>query len=131
MVMYSFHLEDFEKWLAGFATRLDATLHDRILTIPSRLGDGIIMARNINTHFSYAIMNFKLTNDLEMHRETGSKGFIITFNQVDAHKDSAIGLPSHAVSRTKSHSSGTISSWPKPATAPACDCPPVLPSKDC
>jgi AraC-like DNA-binding protein len=97
MVSYSFHLEDFEKWLAGFATKLGANFNDRILTIPSHLGDGIIMARNVNTHFSYAIMNFKLISDLEMRRDSGSKGFIITFNQVEAHKESAFGFPPHPV----------------------------------
>jgi AraC-like DNA-binding protein len=91
--MYSFHLEGFEKWLAGFATKLDATLNDRILTIPARLGEGIIMARNVNAHFSYAIMNFKLNSDLEWHRESGSAGFMISFNQVETYKDSPIGLP--------------------------------------
>src|SRR5215469_13778131 len=93
MVMYSFHLEDFEKWLAGFATKLDASVNDRVLEIPSQLGDGIILSRNVNAHFSYAIMNFKLNSDLEMRRETGSKGFMISFNQVETQKDSLIGLP--------------------------------------
>lgn len=95
--MYSFHLEDFEKWLAGFATQLDATLdnRDRVLSIPSQLGEGTIMARNINPHFSYAIMNFRLTADLEMRRESGPKGFIISFNQVETHKDALAGLPPH------------------------------------
>jgi len=99
--MYSFHLEDFEKWLAGFATKLEANLHDRVLTIPSRLGDGIIMARNVNPHFSYAIMNFRLTSDLEMRRESGSNGFIISFNQVEPHKESTFGFPSLPVADKK------------------------------
>jgi AraC-like DNA-binding protein len=101
MVKYSFHLEDFEKWLAGFATKLDATLNDRTLTIPAGLGEGIIMARNVNAHFSYAIMNFKLSGDLEWHRESGSAGFMISFNQVEAYKDSAIGLPTHPLTEKK------------------------------
>jgi AraC-like DNA-binding protein len=101
MVMYSFHLEDFEKWLAGFATKLDATLNDRTLTIPSRYGAGIITARNVNANFSYAIMNFTLPGDLEMHRESGSKGFLITFNQVEGHKESTVGLPSHPLADKK------------------------------
>jgi AraC-like DNA-binding protein len=101
MAMYSFHLEDFEKWLSGFATKLDANLKDRILTVPSHLGEGVIMARNVNAHFSYAIMNFKLTSDLEMHRDSGSKGFMITFNQVEAHKESIFGLPPHPVTDKK------------------------------
>jgi AraC-like DNA-binding protein len=99
--MYSFQLEDFEKWLAGFATKLDATVNDRILSLPARLGDGTIMARNVNAHFSYAIMNFKLNDDLEMRRETGAKGFIITFNQVETQKDGLVGLPPQPVSEKK------------------------------
>jgi AraC-like DNA-binding protein len=101
MVLYSFQLEDFENWLAGFATKLGADFNDRILTLPSHLGEGIIMARNVNAHFSYAIMNFKLTSDLEMRRDPGSKGFIITFNQVEAHKESAFGLPPHPLADKK------------------------------
>jgi AraC-like DNA-binding protein len=99
--MYSFQLEDFEKWLAGFATKLGATLNDRVLTIPSHTGDGIILARNVNAHFSYAIMNFKLTGDLEMRRESGSKGFIISFNQVETQKETTFGLPSFPVTDKK------------------------------
>jgi AraC-like DNA-binding protein len=99
--MYSFQLENFEKWLSGFATRLDAPINDRILNIPSRLGEGIILARNINPHFSYAIMNFKLNSDLEMHRETGSKGFIISFNQVEAQREPPIGLPTRSIAEKK------------------------------
>ena len=101
MVTYSFQLENFENWLAGFATKLDATLHDRTLTFPSRLGEGIILARNVNPHFSYAIMNFRLNSDLEMHRESGSKGFIISFSQVETQKESPL-LPSAAIAEKKS-----------------------------
>ncbi|HLI94360.1 MAG TPA: helix-turn-helix transcriptional regulator [Puia sp.] len=91
MVTYSFQFENFEKWLAGFATRLEVPLHDRVVAIPSELGEGIMLARNVNPHFSYAIMNFRLAADLEMHRETGSKGFIISFNQVEAHREPGAG----------------------------------------
>lgn len=95
--MYSFQLEDFEKWLAGFASKLDASLNDRILAIPAQLGEGIIMARNVNPHFSFAIMNFKLTSDLEMRRDSGAKGFLITFNQVEAQKEGLNGVPPHSM----------------------------------
>lgn len=101
MVSYSFQLENLEKWLAGFATRLDATLNDRMLSMPPRLGEGTILARNVNPHFSYAIMNFKLNGDLEMRRETGSKGFILTFNQVEAPRDLPIGLPTRSIAEKK------------------------------
>lgn len=93
--MYSFHLEDFEKWLAGFATKLDATLKDRTLTFPAQFGEGTIMARNVNADFSYAIMNFKLTSDLEWHRQSGARAFMISFNQVETHTES--GLPLHPI----------------------------------
>src|SRR6185312_4146753 len=92
MVTYSFQLENFEEWLADFATKLGTPLHDRILTLPSGLGEGIMLARNVNSNFSYAIMNFKLTADLEMHRETGSKSFMISFNQVETHRDPSAGV---------------------------------------
>jgi hypothetical protein len=62
-----------------FATKLGTPVTDRVLTIPSRLGEGIIMARNVNQHFSYAVMNFKLTSDLEMHRESRNKRFYHLF----------------------------------------------------
>jgi AraC-like DNA-binding protein len=92
MVTYSFQLENFEQWLAGFAAKLETPLHDRILSIPSSLGEGIMLARNVNPHFSYAVMNFRLTGDLEMHREAGSKGFMISFNQVETHRDPSAGF---------------------------------------
>src|ERR1700743_2189373 len=93
MVIYSFQLQDLENWLARFAHRLDVAIDDRILTIPSQLGDGIILARNVNPHFSYAIMNFKLNGDLEMRRESGSRGFLIFFTQGETQKESGIGHP--------------------------------------
>src|SRR6201992_3692458 len=96
MVTYSFQLENFEKWLARFAPKLGTTLDDRLLTMPAHLGEGIVLARNVNPHFSYAIMNFKLNSDLEMHRESGSKGFLVSFNQVEAQRE-PMSLPSQAV----------------------------------
>jgi AraC-like DNA-binding protein len=36
-----------------------------------------------------------------MRRDSGSKGFIITFNQVEAHKESAFGFPPHPVADKK------------------------------
>src|ERR1700761_7787172 len=93
MVMYSFRLENFETWLADFATELNAPVVNRVLTIPARLGEGIILAQNVNPHFSYAVMNFKLDNDLDMHRESGGNGFLISFNQVETQKEPGLRLP--------------------------------------
>jgi AraC-like DNA-binding protein len=107
--MYSFQLENFEKWLSGFAEKLGAPITDRVLTIPARLGEGIILARNVNQDFSYAVMNFKLTSDLEMHRESGARGFLISFNQVETHKEPTTGIPAHLITERKSFFRNDIS----------------------
>jgi AraC-like DNA-binding protein len=107
--MYSFQLENFEKWLAGFAGKLGTPITDRVLAIPARLGEGIIMARNVNQHFSYAVMNFKLTSELEMHREPGTRGFIISFNQVETHREATLGVPQHLLTEKKSFFRNDIS----------------------
>ena len=89
--MYSFQLENFEKWISGLALQLNTNLNDRILTLPSHLGSGTIGARNINQHLSYAVMNFKLDNDLELNREPGLPGFVISFNLVEVQKELLVG----------------------------------------
>lgn len=89
--MYSFQLENFEKWISGLALQLNTTLNDRILTLPSHLGSGTICARNVNQHLSYAVMNFKLDNDLELNREPGLPGFVISFNLVEVQKELLLG----------------------------------------
>ncbi len=96
--MYSFQLENFEKWLAGLASRLNTTVNDRILTIPSELGSGTIQAHNINPHLSYAVMNFKLNSDMELHRESGAAGFVISFNLVEVQKEMLVGHRQQIVS---------------------------------
>ncbi|HXB93649.1 MAG TPA: hypothetical protein VNU70_00780, partial [Puia sp.] len=98
MVMYSFQLENFETWLAGLADRLNVPVNDRVLTVPDHLGNGTILAQNINPHLSYAVMNFKLDSDLEFHRETGAAGFIISFNMVEVQKELQVGHHQHIVS---------------------------------
>jgi AraC-like DNA-binding protein len=84
-------LENFEQWLSGLALHLNTNLNDRTLTLPSHLGSGTIYARNINPHLSYAVMNFKLDNDLELNREPGNAGFVISFNMVEVQKELLVG----------------------------------------
>lgn len=96
--MYSFQLDNFESWLAGLATRLDTTVNDRVLVIPAHLGSGTILAQNVNPHLSYAVMNFKLDSDLEFHRESGSAGFVISFNMVEVQKEMLVGIRQQVVS---------------------------------
>ena len=96
MVMYSFQLENFEKWLADFAAKLNTTVKDHLLTVPAHMGKGTILAQNINDQFSYAVMNFTLDSDLELFREKGeTKGFSLSFNQVEMQKELQIGYRQH------------------------------------
>jgi AraC-like DNA-binding protein len=96
MVMYSSRLENFEKWLAGFAVKLNTTVKDHILSIPAHMGKGTILAQNVNEHFSYAIMNFTLESDLELLREKGETGgFSLSFNQVEMQKE--VGYRQHII----------------------------------
>jgi AraC-like DNA-binding protein len=89
--MYSFQLENFEKWMAGLAARLNTTVTNNTLTIPAHLGSGSIIAHNVNSQLSYAVMNFKLNVDLELQRESGNAGFVISFNMVEVQKELLVG----------------------------------------
>ena len=89
--MYSFQLENFEKWMAGLAARLNTTVTNNTLTIPAHLGSGNIVAHNVNSQLSYAVMNFKLNVDLEFQREPGNAGFVISFNMVEVQKELLVG----------------------------------------
>jgi AraC-like DNA-binding protein len=94
--MYSSRLENFEKWLAGFALKLNTSVKDHILSIPAHMGKGTILAQNINEHFSYAVMNFTLDTDLELLREKGeTRGFSLSFNQVEMQKE--VGYRQHII----------------------------------
>jgi AraC-like DNA-binding protein len=89
--MYSFQLADFEEWISGLALQLNTNLNDHSLSLPPHLGSGTIYARNINRHLSYAVMNFKLDADLELNREPGAPGFVISFNLVEVQKELLVG----------------------------------------
>lgn len=91
MVIYSFQLENFEKWTSDLAQQLNTAVNERVLTLPSYLGAGTIQARNINPHLSYAVMNCKLDADLELNREPGTPGFVISFNLVEVQKELLVG----------------------------------------
>jgi AraC-like DNA-binding protein len=89
--MYSFQLENFEHWMAGLAARLNTAVTNHTLTIPAHLGSGSIVAHNVNSQLSYAVMNFKLNCDLELQRESGNAGFVISFNMVEVQKELLVG----------------------------------------
>jgi AraC-like DNA-binding protein len=88
MIKYSFRLENYEKTIADFASKLNGTLKDNVFTIPSSLGKGTILAQRIGEHLSYAILNLRLDCDLELYREADErKGFTLSFNQVEIQKE--------------------------------------------
>ncbi|HTI07265.1 MAG TPA: helix-turn-helix transcriptional regulator [Puia sp.] len=92
MITYSFRLENYEKSLAEFAAQLNSTVKDHIFTAPPSLGKGTILAQAIGSQLSYAVLNLKLENDLELLREPGEvKGFTLSFNQVEVQKEVQIG----------------------------------------
>ncbi|MDR3712218.1 MAG: helix-turn-helix transcriptional regulator [Puia sp.] len=88
MVKYSFRQEDYEKWLVDLALQLNIPVHNNIINLPSHLGKGFIVARNISRHLSYAVINAQFEHDLVLEREAGGwKGFYLTFNQVEMKKE--------------------------------------------
>ena len=92
MVTHTFKLENYERWLEDFATKLNTPLKDHILVLPPHIGKGTIMAHAMSDHLSYAVMNFKTESDLDFYREEGgAKGLSLSFNQVETHKEVQIG----------------------------------------
>jgi len=88
MVMYSSRQENYEKWLHGFAAKLNLPLKDNLLKNPAELGKGMIQAHTISAHFSYVVMNLELEKDLEFQREAGGlEGFSLSFNQIESCED--------------------------------------------
>ncbi|HVU95922.1 MAG TPA: helix-turn-helix transcriptional regulator [Puia sp.] len=88
MVMQSFKLENYEKWLEEFAALLNTPVKDHLLVLPPHVGEGTILAHTMSPNLSYAVMNFRLNSDLEIYREPdGAKGFSLSFNQVEVNKE--------------------------------------------
>lgn len=102
MVTYSFHLNNFETWLTELAARLGTSVKDHQLTIPAHMGKGSILAYTVNDQFSYAIMNFKLDTDLELYRHASeTKGFLLSFNQVEMQKELQVGNGQHIITEKR------------------------------
>jgi len=88
MIKFSFRLENYEKVIADFATTLNSTIKDHMFSVPPSLGKGTILAHTVGPYLSYAVLNIKLDTDLELYREAdGLKGFTLSFNQVEIHKE--------------------------------------------
>jgi len=83
MIRYVYQLRDFRNWLKGFSKILKLPVMAGKIQIPRSMGEGYIMAANINADISYVIMNFSLNDDLVFLRKKSSLyGLSLFFNQV-------------------------------------------------
>ncbi len=83
MIRYTYQLKDFRSWLKGFSRALDLPVVAGSIQIPPSLGEGSIVAANINADISYTIMNFSLQDELTFSRKKSSDyGLSLFFNQV-------------------------------------------------
>ncbi len=62
-------LTDFRSWLKGFSKLLKIPVVAGEILIPPALGDGYVLAANINTDISYVVMDFSLKDDLVLLRK--------------------------------------------------------------
>jgi AraC-like DNA-binding protein len=85
MIRYAYQLTDFRNWLRGFANLLNTPVTGGRIDIPPSLGDGYLLAANINPGISYVVMNFSLKDDLVFLRRRSvipDEGLSLFFNHV-------------------------------------------------
>ena len=98
MIRYTYQLKDFRNWLKGFSRVLDLPVVAGNVLIPSAIGEGYIVAANINPDISYTIMNFSLQDDLVFVRKRSSDfGLSLFFNQVTISEFFEIRDPSQSI----------------------------------
>ncbi len=98
MIRYTYQLKDFRSWLKGFSRALDLPVVAGNVLIPSAIGEGYIVAANINPDISYTIMNFSLQDDLSFVRKRSSDfGLSLFFNQVTISEFFEIRDPSQSI----------------------------------
>lgn len=84
MIRYTFRLKDYRTVLKGFARLFHLKIEKKKLVIPPHMGSGAIYASNINPDISYAILDFKLKEDLVLHRnKTQAYGLALSFIQLE------------------------------------------------
>jgi AraC-like DNA-binding protein len=98
MIRYVYQLKDFRTWLNGFARLLKLKVEAGRILIPTSLGDGYLLASNINSDISYVVMNFSLNDDLVFLRKKSSLyGLSLFFNQIIVSDFEAIREPHNAI----------------------------------
>jgi AraC-like DNA-binding protein len=84
MIRYAYQLKDFRSWLRGFSKVLKVPVQHGEIMIPPSLGEGYILAANINTDISFIVMDFSLKDDLVLLRKKSALyGLSLFFNQVN------------------------------------------------
>lgn len=97
MIRYAYQLKDFRQWLKGFSKLLNVPVTGGRIDIPSSLGEGYILAANINSGISYVVMDFSLREDLVLLRKKSSAyGLSLFFNQVTVSNFFSIREQSHS-----------------------------------
>ena len=98
MIRYAYQLKDFRTWLHGFAKALKLKVEAGQLLIPTSMGDGYLLASNINADISYVVMNFSLNEDLVLLRRKSSLyGLSLFFNQIIVSDFAALREPHHSI----------------------------------
>jgi AraC-like DNA-binding protein len=84
MIRYTFRLKDYRTVLKGFARLFHLKIEKKKLIIPPHMGSGSVYASNINPDISYAVLDFKLKEDLVLHRKkTPAYGVALSFMQLE------------------------------------------------
>ncbi len=68
MIRFSYQLHDFRHWLGDLGNLLDLKITGGKIDFPLTIGEGFILAVNVQDGFSYCIMDFQLNDDLVLHR---------------------------------------------------------------
>lgn len=98
MIRYTYQLKDFRSWLKGFSRALGLPVVAGSIHIPPSMGEGTILAANINADISYTIMNFTLQHELVLSRKkTADYGLSLFFNQVTISDFFEIRDPSQSI----------------------------------
>ena len=106
MIRYCYQLKDFRNWLKGFSTLLNVPVTGRRIDIPSSLGEGYLLAANINSDISYVVMDFSLREDLVLLRKKSIPyGLSLFFNQVTVSNFFAIREPRNSFTDKNPHRS--------------------------
>jgi AraC-like DNA-binding protein len=68
MIRFSYQLNDFRHWLGDFGNLLNLPVTGGKMEFPATIGEGFILAVQVQDGFSYVIMDFTLHDDLVLFR---------------------------------------------------------------